>query len=126
MNCPRCQGEMEPVKFEDIEVDRCVNCQGLWFDAYEDRELRARTGAGVIDIGPQKSGAPRDTQRKIHCPKDGTPMVRMVDREQTHVWFESCSVCHGSFFDAGEFRDLKGRGVSDFFRRMRKGPRKLD
>ena len=117
---------MKPVNFEDVEVDRCVDCQGLWFDAHEDRELRARKGAGVIDIGPQKSGAPRDTQRKIHCPKDGTPMVRMVDREQTHVWFERCSVCHGSFFDAGEFRDLNGRGVSDFFRRMRKGPRKLD
>jgi Zn-finger nucleic acid-binding protein len=117
---------MNPVKFEEIEVDRCASCHGLWFDAHEDRMLRARKGAGAIDIGAPAAGAARDTQRKMHCPKDGTPMVRMVDREQTHVWFESCSVCHGSFFDAGEFRDLKGRGLGDFFRRMRKGPRKLD
>jgi uncharacterized protein len=34
-------------------------------------------------------------------------MLRMVDAQQPHIWYESCEECGGSFLDAGEFRDLK-------------------
>jgi transposase-like protein len=33
-------------------------------------------------------------------------MIRIVDVDQPHIWFEHCTVCGGSFFDAGEFRDF--------------------
>jgi len=116
---------MQPVRFGEIEVDRCTQCQGLWFDAHEDRDLRHRKGAEALDIGDAKVGAARDAEGKVDCPRCRTRMVRMVDREQPHVWYESCSVCHGTFFDAGEFRDLKDRTIADRFRRMRKGERPL-
>lgn len=125
MNCPKCQSAMQPVKVEGIEVDRCTACQGLWFDALEDRDLRKRKGGAAVDVGDAGAGSERDAQGKIHCPRCRTPMVRMVDREQPHVWFESCSVCHGRFFDAGEFRDVATRGISDVFKKLRKGERPL-
>jgi Zn-finger nucleic acid-binding protein len=34
-------------------------------------------------------------------------MIRMVDRHQPHIWYESCPVCFGVYMDAGEFRDQK-------------------
>jgi Zn-finger nucleic acid-binding protein len=34
-------------------------------------------------------------------------MLRMVDAEQPHIWYETCDECGGSFLDAGEFRELK-------------------
>lgn len=45
-------------------------------------------------------------------------MSRLVDPEQTHIWFEKCDACQGSFFDAGELTDLATVSVSDFFRRF--------
>ena len=45
-------------------------------------------------------------------------MVRMVDHQQPHIWFEGCSVCGGVYLDAGEFKDFKDYGVLDFFRRL--------
>ena len=39
-------------------------------------------------------------------------------RSKRHIWFETCGDCHGSFFDAGEFRDLSELTVSDFFKRL--------
>ena len=33
MVCPKCQGEMTTAAFGAIEVERCLNCSGLWFDA---------------------------------------------------------------------------------------------
>ena len=37
MRCPKCYTAMEQVKYAGTEVDRCVNCNGIWFDAGEVR-----------------------------------------------------------------------------------------
>lgn len=125
MQCPKCQGSMQPVEVQGITVDRCDQCQGLWFDALEDRDIRGKAAALEVDRGASKTGAKQNKQGKIKCPHDGTPMVRMVDRQQRHIWYESCSICHGKFFDAGEFRDLKSNTLGDVLKRVFKGERKL-
>ena len=35
MHCPRCNTVLAVTKFEDVSVDRCDNCGGLWLDAGE-------------------------------------------------------------------------------------------
>jgi len=35
MRCPRCNTRLAETKFEDVSVDRCDNCGGLWLDAGE-------------------------------------------------------------------------------------------
>jgi len=40
MQCPKCSGEMELVSYDQVEVDRCTSCGGLWF---QPEELRALT-----------------------------------------------------------------------------------
>jgi Zn-finger nucleic acid-binding protein len=111
---------MEVVRFEDIEVDRCVRCGGLWFDVLEDEELRGRAGSEAIDTGPTWQAAMHDVQGKVFCPIDGALMVRMVDAAQSHIWVESCPVCHGTFFDAGEFTDFKEHTIVELLRRERR------
>jgi uncharacterized protein len=119
MECPKCQAQMEVVQFEEVEVDRCVRCGGLWFDVLEHEELRGRAGAETIDTGPRWQAAMHDVQRKVFCPTDGTLMVRMVNAAQPHIWVESCPVCHGTFFDAGEFSDFKD-SMGELFRNRRR------
>ena len=51
-------------------------------------------------------------------------MIRMVDLEQPHIWFEHCTVCGGSFFDAGEFKDLAHHTVVDSFKDLNTRARK--
>jgi Zn-finger nucleic acid-binding protein len=119
MECPKCQARMEVVRFEDIEVDRCVRCGGLWFDVLEQEELRGRAGSEAIDSGPKWQAAMHDVQLRAFCPIDGALMIRMVDAAQPHIWVESCPVCRGTFFDAGEFTDFKERTIVELFRRQR-------
>jgi Zn-finger nucleic acid-binding protein len=118
MNCPKCEAQMEVVRFEDTEVDRCVRCGGLWFDALEEEELRGRAGAEEIDSGPRWLAATHNVQPRAFCPVDGTLMLRMVETAQPHIWVESCPVCHGTFFDAGEFKDLQEHAVGKLLRRQ--------
>lgn len=39
MKCPKCGHDMDVMKIENIEVDQCKNCQGIYFDAGELDEL---------------------------------------------------------------------------------------
>lgn len=119
MDCPKCGHAMEQVVYSDIEVDRCTLCRGLWFDLMEHEQLRELRGAESIDTGDPAVGAIFNRDDRISCPRCAGPMIRMVDPQQPHIWYESCGVCHGVFFDAGEFTDYKQRTVGDFFRRLR-------
>lgn len=43
-------------------------------------------------------------------------MIRMLDRRTRTVWYESCPVCFGKFFDAGEFRAIQPRTLKEMFK----------
>jgi len=123
VNCPKCKAAMEVVAFEDIEVDRCTACKGLWFDSRENERLKSKRGSEIIDSGDPKTGRKNNTIPYVRCPRDGNPMVRMVDPAQPHLWYETCSTCGGAYFDAGEFRDYKNLTVLDFIRDLFAKPR---
>ncbi len=56
MICPKCQNDMEAIEYEGIEVDRCKNCQGIWFDVGESDWLRDKDAAAALDTGDPLAG----------------------------------------------------------------------
>jgi Zn-finger nucleic acid-binding protein len=116
MKCPKCASTMEQVVYEGIEVDRCTTCKGLWFDIGEKEALSGTKAAANIDVGDASEGAEMSDIDRYPCPSCNGVMLRMVDPQQSHIWYEKCSSCGGSFFDAGEFRDLSENTISDFFK----------
>jgi len=117
LHCPKCKADMEKVTYQNIVVDRCTACRGLWFDALEKEHLAALKGSDVIDTGaPTKPAAGAPTKAKLNCPVCHTPMIDMVDQRHPHLHYESCTVCYGVFFDAGEFREAKEHTVLATFR----------
>lgn len=49
MKCPRCGADLQVEHYSGIEVERCPECDGLWFDAGEAErlvELNASKGIG--------------------------------------------------------------------------------
>jgi PAT family beta-lactamase induction signal transducer AmpG len=119
MRCPKCRADMETVVVEGTQVDRCTSCRGLWFDPGEAERLQSRKAAAALDIGDAAGGREKNRIDRYRCPRCGGPMIRMVDPKQTHIWYEKCGSCHGSFFDAGEFTDLATLSVADVFRSLR-------
>ena len=118
MLCPKCNADFEKVMVKDVEVDRCSGCQGLWFDALEKEDLLAIEGAESIDVGADQVDAKYREMRDIQCPVCHQDMIPMVDKDQFHIKYESCPSCFGTFFDAGEFTDLKDHTVVERFRQM--------
>ena len=68
MDCPKCESIFERVTFNNIEVDRCTHCKGLWFDMLEKEDLTNMAGAESIDIGDDQVGKQFDQLRDINCP----------------------------------------------------------
>ena len=118
MNCPKCKAPFETLDHAGITVDRCSGCAGLWFDMLDKEDLQRIEGSERIDIGHEQVGADYNRIRHIDCPACRQAMIPMVDKDQFHIAYESCPSCYGTFFDAGEFRDLKEHTVLERFRGM--------
>ncbi len=114
MVCPKCNAPMDQVTYADVIVDRCIACRGIWFDAREHVQLALLKGSEALDDGNAYIGQKFNKIDRIQCPDCRTPMIRMVDVDQPHIWYESCKVCCGVFFDATEFRDYKDHTLVDW------------
>ncbi len=118
MLCPKCKNDMETIVYEGVEVDRCKNCKGLWFDVGESYSLRHKNAAAAIDTGDPGKGKQTNEIDRYRCPRCRGGMIRMVDQQRAHIQYEECTACRGSFFDAGEFAEVADEVISDFIHRV--------
>ena len=48
MRCPRCDGTLSEGKFEEVVIDTCEKCGGLWLDSGELAQLTKRESGGWL------------------------------------------------------------------------------
>jgi PAT family beta-lactamase induction signal transducer AmpG len=118
MRCPKCRCDMAQIDIEGTIIDRCTRCSGIWFDEGELEAMKNLQAATEIDTGEAVLGKQYNAIDHYRCPRCGGHMDKKFDAQQRHIWYETCVECNGSFFDAGEFRDLAQVTVSDFFKRL--------
>lgn len=44
LQCPRCDGSLKPSTFEEVEIDTCEKCGGVWLDSGELEQLTKTQG----------------------------------------------------------------------------------
>ena len=107
---------MKSIEYKGIEIDRCTNCYGLWFDNFELEDIKKLSGSEVIDMGDVDIGREQNAMDKAFCPNCLTLMTSETDEQQPHIQYERCPKCKGVYFDAGEFRDYKQLTLGEFFK----------
>jgi len=118
--CPKCDAAMRRVRVDDLSVDRCTGCGGLFLDLFEKERLldEHRATLGQVDSGV--GGESPASRAVMHCPRERARMIRLRDTAQSHVEIEMCQVCGGIFLDAGELTDLSKHTLTErigrFFR----------
>ncbi|HPQ41285.1 MAG TPA: zf-TFIIB domain-containing protein [bacterium] len=93
------------IEYDGIELDYCVGCLGVWFDAGEIDLLleKAGVGGGVESrMFTEADSSVRELKRP--CPLCGKVM-RKVSPPRGHVILDECPDGEGIWFDAGEIRD---------------------
>src|SRR5690348_10779972 len=74
--CPKCDVRLLIVHLQEIAVDFCDRCRGVWLDAGELEELMTRTGARPDEAFRHALGVSPAPSRLTHalCPRCDQPM----------------------------------------------------
>lgn len=108
MLCPVCRQPMVIVEFEQIELDACPDCRGVWFDAQELHQLFELVGApeNVYELESQLERMPRAAGRRA-CPRcRGSMDPVRAPRGERELILDQCARGHGLWFDQGELESL--------------------
>ena len=108
LRCPVCvKKDMVVLELEQIEVDHCLSCGGVWLDAGELELL----------LGPDGRAAAREALRDTGaagmrpCPLCGRRLQPATLTADTGaVTLDRCPAGHGIWFDEGELQTVLACG----------------
>lgn len=116
MLCPVCSQPMVIVEFQNIELDNCLTCQGLWFDAQELGQLFELAGVPhhCRVLAAQLEQLPRAAMRR-RCPRCRRKLqpVRAPAAHGEELILDQCPYGDGLWFDQGELGALLDAVLSD-------------
>jgi Zn-finger nucleic acid-binding protein len=93
------------LELEQVEVDYCTSCKGIWLDAGELELLLETDGERSRLINLFKEA--EVVKEKSHdCPICGRNMKKFEVGEQGKVIVDKCKKNHGIWFDNGELQKV--------------------
>ena len=103
MNCPACKSPMIILELNQVEIDFCPACKGIWLDHGE---------LELIFSNSDKNSASKSfviknnvDEAKRRCPICKKKMDK-VEFESTGIIIDKCDNNHGLWFDNGELNSL--------------------
>ncbi|UCH52098.1 MAG: zf-TFIIB domain-containing protein [Chloroflexota bacterium] len=109
MICPVCKNDMIVVEYNNIELDHCNDCHGVWFDSTELELLLKCMNLQSQDMLLEdilKSPEAESTEKKRKCPICRKKMKKTNIAEHPGVLVDVCPQGHGLWFDGGELSQL--------------------
>ena len=105
MNCPVCREPMIVLELDEVEIDHCIGCGGIWLDAGE-LELLLEDSEEKDNL--LSSFEPdRDTREKGRkCPICLKRMQKVLCGEDKRVRIDKCRKNDGVWFDKGELENI--------------------
>jgi uncharacterized protein len=105
--CIKCQELMVPKNIEEVEVDFCPTCQGIWLDRGEVHQLRAKIDKNIDELAtllgtPSGKDAAGPMEGRL-CPMCQS-QLGIASFGQYSV--EHCLRCGGMFLDPGELNKM--------------------
>lgn len=107
MICPKCKIQMQPFKVNSVEVDKCPQCEGVWVDYPDEKQ--------VLDMQPEvftveelrnlrqvyQSLGKIEEIKYFACPHCHNLMWRKNYMSHSGIVVDKCRM-HGTFYDKGE------------------------
>ena len=121
MDCPVCDNSaMVVLELDEVEVDFCFDCNGIWLDAGK-LELLFDDGQKVVELlgSFKKISDSGESVRK--CPICLKKMHKVqVGRVENPLLIDKCRKGHGLWFDKGELQGILSAGSLDKDQKIQK------
>lgn len=116
MNCSGCGGDMQELVVDDVTIDQCERCGGVWLDAGEAEDLAKKGPTSPKDELKRKKyellrqwkAAPQDprpTDRS--CPRCDEHLVRVHYKHVPGLLVDKCAKDCGLYLDKGELEKVR-------------------
>jgi Zn-finger nucleic acid-binding protein len=113
MDCAVCKNAMVVLELQQVEVDHCFACGGIWLDAGE-LELLIDDPTRSMELLESFEVDTTFTEAKRRCPICHKKMEKViVGHEKPQLLIDRCRKKHGLWFDAGELPDVLERARLD-------------
>ena len=97
MECPRCNVEMETLEGEDISLQRCAECSGVFIDPGDLNRILLRNGLQVLE---RLGGKANLEEMAVSCPEcSGVDLTVVEGNDKLGLRFETCESCGGIWLD---------------------------
>ncbi len=112
MNCPVCREPMIVLELDEVEIDHCISCGGIWLDA---GELELLLGDSVEKNKLLSSfEIDKTTKEKARkCPICLKKMQKVLCGIDKKVLIDRCRRNDGLWFDLGELEEIIKMGNFD-------------
>jgi uncharacterized protein len=124
MECPTCSGiELRAEQADAVTIDRCPQCHGIWLDVLELEQVLREPPQALISDDRRFQSAPDQAGPRRICPSCGgnAQLIKLNSRARPGTILDSCTVCYGTWLDAGELARLTGRELGDYVRAVFQG-----
>jgi Zn-finger nucleic acid-binding protein len=113
MDCPVCKNAMITLELEDVEIDHCTDCGGIWLDAGE-LELLLGEPAKARQLLNSFKTDPNCIENIRKCPICNKKMQKIiVETSKPALLIDKCRRGDGLWFDKGELHDILNRAQLD-------------
>jgi Zn-finger nucleic acid-binding protein len=104
---------MITLELEDVEIDYCTDCGGIWLDAGELELLLGEPGEAEHLLGSFKIDS-RSAESVRKCPICDKKMQKIIaGASAPALLIDKCRKGDGLWFDTGELHDIAGRAQLD-------------
>ncbi|MEA2096706.1 MAG: zf-TFIIB domain-containing protein [Candidatus Cloacimonadota bacterium] len=106
MDCPVCKNEpMIVLELNEVEIDYCLSCKGIWLDAGE-LELLLESSTETIEFLNSFTIDDQTKEKKLKCPICNKKMEKILVIGNKKVRIDKCNANHGIWFDSGELENI--------------------
>ena len=113
MDCPVCTNAMITLELDEVEIDYCTDCGGIWLDAGELEELFGEQAKAAQLLASFKND-PNCSEKPRKCPICDKKMQKIVvGEDQPTLLIDKCAKGDGLWFDNGELHDIFDRAQLD-------------
>ena len=109
MKCPQCKVQMKQSTVDEININECPHCRGMWFDRGQLDEVKDKVmpDMGWLDIDTWKEQAEFEALRDPKfCPRCRDTALTTIKDQRSMTEINICTQCNGTWLGTGQFLNL--------------------